>query len=75
MKYWTVTKTAGTSVSVTNDDGRRELMVNAPQGVALDDILVKQDVAITGEKTYALTFDGYADKAKDIEVRIAEVHI
>ena len=71
MKYWTVTKTAGTSVSVTNDDGRRELMVNAQQGVALDDILVKQDVVITGEKTYALTFDGYADKAKDIEVRIA----
>lgn len=71
MQYWTVTKKGDASVSVTNDNGRRELMVSASKGVALDDVLVKQDVAITGGKTYVLTFDAYADKAKDIEVRIA----
>ncbi len=70
MLYWTTTNPANATVSVTNDNGRRELMVKAPAGIASNDILVKQEVAISAKKTYVLTFDAYADTKKDIKVRI-----
>lgn len=70
MQYWEVTKPDAATVNVTNDNGRRELMVSAPEGTSLDDVLVYQDVAINGGKTYALSFDAYADSEKTIEVRI-----
>ncbi|SES79284.1 carbohydrate binding domain-containing protein [[Clostridium] polysaccharolyticum] len=71
MLYWTVKKAAGTSVEVTNVEGRRELKVTAPSTAKLNDVLVKQDVAISANKSYLLTFDGYAEKAKTAEVRVA----
>lgn len=70
MDYWQVEKTDGATVLVTNDNGRRELMVQAPNQVNLDDILVKQDIAVETNKEYILTFDAYADTAKSIVVRM-----
>lgn len=72
FKYWSVNnKSYGAKVSVTNVNLTRELKVDAPKDVKLDDILVSQEVAITGNKKYVLTFDAHADKAKTIEARIA----
>lgn len=70
MDYWQVEKTDGATVSVTNDKGRRELMVQASKNVNLYDILVKQDIAVETNKEYVLTFDAYADTAKSIVVRM-----
>lgn len=70
MDYWQVEKTDGATVSVTNDKGRRELMVQAPKNVNLYDILVKQEIAVETNKEYVLTFDSYADTAKSIVVNM-----
>lgn len=72
LKYWTVNnKASSATVVATNSNLTRELKVEASGAVALDDILVSQDVAITGNKKYVLTFNARADKEKAIEARVA----
>lgn len=71
LKYWNVEKSDKVQVSVTNDNGRRELMVQAPTSVSLNDVLVKQEkIAISEEKNYVLTFDAYGDSNKTIVAQI-----
>lgn len=74
LAYWkTETTCAGVNVSVTNDDGLRELKVVVPPTVTdLEQVKVKQDrIAISGGKTYVLSFDAYADRAKTIRTTVA----
>lgn len=71
LDYWTIINNSGsTTVNVTNDNGRRELMVIAPTGVNLTDVLVQQDIAISANQAYVLTFDAYADQAKEIQIKV-----
>lgn len=74
LDYWTITNNCeDATVEVTNIDGVRELKVTAPDSVTgFDEITVKQtDVAITGGKTFVLSFDAYADAEKTIKSQVA----
>ncbi len=70
MQYWNwgTDKCDGVSVSVTPDK-MRELKVTVPDGVvALEDVIVNQsDLALPKGKKLVLSFDAYADKAKNIK--------
>lgn len=72
LDYWDWKAAKGASVSVT-DDSVRELKVVVPETVsALEDVAVYQKpIAITGGKTYKLSFDAHADQAKTIKTTIA----
>ncbi|BCN29267.1 carbohydrate binding domain-containing protein [Anaeromicropila herbilytica] len=70
MDYWSVdSKCEGVNASVTNIDNKRELKITMPNTVtSLDQVIVKQDpIAISGNKTYTLSFDAYADGNKSIQ--------
>lgn len=74
MDYWSVeSECEGVTVQVTNDNNVRELKVTMPQSVvSLGQVIVKQDeIAITGEKNYILSFDAYGDGAGKIQAQIA----
>ncbi len=74
MAYWMVeSNCAGANVSVTNSNLVRELKVEVPATVAaIDQVIVKQTpVALSGGKTYKLTFSAYATEAKNVQARVA----
>lgn len=71
MANWEVVKPEIATVSVTNEgDYARELRVAAPELSSLQDVLVKQNIAITPNKDYVLTFDAYANVEREIEVSL-----
>ena len=73
MDYWTVAnQCSGAKVSVTNADGVRELKAEVPETVSgLDALVLKQDIALTGGKTYSFAFDAYAAEVKTIQAKVA----
>ncbi len=73
MNYWEIENNCDADVTVTNTNGSRELKVAVPDSVdGLDSLIVKQDqIAITGGKTYILSFDAYAGSAKTMQAMIA----
>ncbi len=74
LDYWEVkTSCDGATVVVTNDNGNRELKATVPATVkSLDEVQAVQDqIAISGGKTYLLTFDAYADSNKSIKTMVA----
>lgn len=73
MDYWAIENTCeNAKVSVTNSNLVRELKAEVPVNVsALEQVMVKQPVAISCGKTYKLSFTGHADEAKTIKVSVA----
>lgn len=74
LAYWkTENDCENVQVSVTNEQGTRELKVVVPTTVTgLEQVKVKQsNIAISGGKTYVLSFDAYADRAKTIQTTVA----
>lgn len=74
LAYWNIdNKCNGAEVSVTNVNNIRELKAVVPNGVTgLDQVVLKQDpIAISGGKTYILTFDAYGDNAQTIQTTVA----
>lgn len=75
LDYWEVEKNCdGAQISVTNNNGTRELKVAVPDTVSdLKDVIVKQStIAISGGKSYELSFDAYADRNKTIKTVIGD---
>lgn len=74
LDYWEVKNSCdGATVVVTNDHGNRELKATIPATVKnMDEVqAVQEPIAISGGKTYVLTFDAYADSNKSIKTVIA----
>ncbi len=74
MDYWSVdTLVQGTVASVTNLENMRELKITMPKDVtSLSQVIVKQEqIPITGNKAYTLSFDAYADGNKSMQSEIA----
>ncbi len=74
LDYWEIKNFCdGAAVVVTNDNGKRELKATIPTTVkSIDDVQAVQDkIALSGGKTYLLTFDAYADSNKSIKTMIA----
>ena len=74
LKYWIVENHCeSASVTVTNQNMKRELKASVPAGVTnLQQVILKQsDIAIKGGKTYILSFDAYADGSKTIQAQVA----
>ncbi|MBQ6888283.1 MAG: carbohydrate binding domain-containing protein [Lachnospiraceae bacterium] len=73
LGYWDVVNTAeNATVSVTNDNGVRQLKVDATAVTALEQVVVKQkELALVAGTEYELTFDAYADAAKSVKVIVA----
>ncbi len=74
MDYWTVeSQCDGTEAVVTNENNIRELKVTVPETVTgLEQVIVKQDeLAISENKEYVLSFEAYADTEKTIKTTVA----
>ncbi len=74
LAYWNITNLCnGAIVSVTNMNNKRELKASVPTTVVgIDQIVVKQDsIAISGDKTYILSFDAYGDNNQTMQTSIA----
>lgn len=74
LGYWDITnKCKGAQVTVTNVNNIRELKTSVPDSVTdAAQVTVYQDpVAITGGKTYVLSFDAYGDKNQTIQSSVA----
>lgn len=74
LGYWKFIKNENASarIEVTNEDyKKRELKVTVKNAKQLQDVKIEQDVpAITPNTTYILSFDGYADKVKNIKTTL-----
>jgi uncharacterized protein YjdB len=74
LGYWdVVNQCEGAQVEVTSINNIRELKATVPSSVTgLDQVVVQQDpIAITGGKTYELSFDAYGDSNQTIRTTIA----
>lgn len=74
LNYWTIQNLCeGAQVEVTNINNVRELKATVPSSVTgLDQLVVVQDpIAISGGKTYELSFDAYGDSNQTIRMTIA----
>jgi beta-glucanase (GH16 family) len=74
LDSWEVTnRSAGATVSVTNEKNVRELKVSAPASVRkIEDIAVRQGgLPLVNGKSYILTLDAYADSPRTIGASIA----
>ena len=74
LAYWNIDNQCdGADVSVTNFNNVRELKTVVPSGVTgLDQVVLEQDpIAISGGKTYILSFDAYGDSNQTIKTTIA----
>lgn len=73
LGYWEITNPSNALVSVTNENNDRRLkVVVLNDGAKPEDVLVAQsELAITGGKDYALSFDAQADAPRDIKIVVA----
>ncbi len=74
LRYWDIENQCnGAQVKVTSINNIHELKATVPSSVTgLDQVVVKQDpIAISGGKTYELSFDAYGDSNQTIRTTIA----
>ena len=74
LAHWKIDNKINAEVKVTNDNGRRELMVTCPAGMtSFSDVTVSQDgFALPQGKQYILRFDAYASKNCKIAVQLGK---
>ena len=73
LDKWKVDNKIDAKVSVSNDNGRRELEVVTPEGIGISfgDVTLSQDgLALPKGKQYVLRFDAYASKNCKMGVRL-----
>jgi len=69
LGFWTVVNKNGT-VKVSNDDGVRELVATGNSTTELEDLGVEQEVAISTNKEYVLTYDARATKEMTMKATV-----
>lgn len=74
LASWKIDNKINAEVKVTNDNGRRELMVACPAGMtSFSDVTVSQDgFALPQGKQYILRFDAYASRNCKIGVQLGK---
>ncbi len=73
LAHWKTDSKIKADVKVTNDNGRRELMVTTPAGASkLSDVTVSQDdLSLPAGKQFILSYDAYASKNCKMGVQLA----
>ncbi|MCR5189111.1 MAG: carbohydrate binding domain-containing protein [Treponema sp.] len=64
LAHWKIDNKINAEIKVSNDKGRRELMVTVPEGItSFSDVILSQEgFALPKGKQYLISFDAYASK-------------